>query len=690
MSITQLGLTGTPSKKYSVTPKRAATTITKTIGTSSRDYSTITAWEADLDNTLVYVSGDDAVGECYNDSVFTESPVDVGAGIVQSVKLTVAESERHDGTAGTGVSWTSSGNGYVIRMSYNGSAPDISTVEWIEFDCNGSKNENVILLQGNGTNDRTAANCIIHDTTNFYGNSKTCLSGTIGDCKLLNNIVYDHHLTTTSDFDIVGIAMSTNVNRDEFCLNNTVYNITKSGSLGIAKGISTFGTSLNSSCKNNIAMGMSGGASVECFTSASSTGEWDNNMSSDATADDYEDTLNSCLINKTAANQFVSIVSGSEDLHLKAGSDAIGAGTDLGTTPNGVQYDIDGVDRDARGTTWDIGADQAAGTVTKTIGTTARDYSTMTLWEADLDVATIYQSGDDAVGECYNDSTFDESVNINGGATVGLNSIELTVANGEKHDGTAGTGVRVVATSSRNFTLNVACTVKWIELDGQDSYTCYVYGNSGSSRSYINQMIIHNISPTSSFTAVTAGYANRLTALNTIVYKVDSLSGSAGGACRAFYANNHSYMQAYNCTAYSLDASFDPTDITCQAYGSQSSDLTAINCIGMDCQDSDFGNVIETYSISSDSTAVGTGCLANKTAANQFVSIVSGSEDLHLKAGSDAIGAGTDLGTTPDGVQYDIDGRDRDAEGDTWSIGADQFVQIISSSSGKNFFIFFY
>jgi hypothetical protein len=118
--------------------------------------------------------------------------------------------------------------------------------------------------------------------------------------------------------------------------------------------------------------------------------------------------------------------------------------------------------------------------------------------------------------------------------------------------------------------------------------------------------------------------------------------------------------------------------------------------------------------------AAGVNSLVSKTSTNQFVSIVSGSEDLHLKAGADAIGAGVDLGTTPAGVEVDIDGRDRDAEGDTWSIGADQFVEILyrhfftrlglratpqaywfwegsrtvseeeEGSKGKNFFIFFY
>jgi hypothetical protein len=86
-----------------------------------------------------------------------------------------------------------------------------------------------------------------------------------------------------------------------------------------------------------------------------------------------------------------------------------------------------------------------AATVTKTIGTSSRDYSTIQLWEDDLDDgtsaandATAYQNGDDAIGEMYDDTAFDESVTIDGGGTVGLNSIKLTVPVGERHDGTAG------------------------------------------------------------------------------------------------------------------------------------------------------------------------------------------------------------------------------------------------------------
>jgi hypothetical protein len=82
------------------------------------------------------------------------------------------------------------------------------------------------------------------------------------------------------------------------------------------------------------------------------------------------------------------------------------------------------------------------------------------------------------------------------------------------------------------------------------------------------------------------------------------------------------------------------------------------------------------YNLSSDSSASGTGSLTSKASSNQFVSTTGGSEDLHLKPGADAIDAGTDLGTTPSGVEIDIDGRDRDAEGDTWDMGAHELVVV--------------
>ena len=77
-----------------------------------------------------------------------------------------------------------------------------------------------------------------------------------------------------------------------------------------------------------------------------------------------------------------------------------------------------------------------------------------------------------------------------------------------------------------------------------------------------------------------------------------------------------------------------------------------------------------------DSTA-----LIGKTLAQiAFVSTTAGSEDLHITADSVCVDAGTDLGTTG-GTQTDINGRDRDSEGDTWDIGAHEFVEDADTTS---------
>ena len=58
----------------------------------------------------------------------------------------------------------------------------------------------------------------------------------------------------------------------------------------------------------------------------------------------------------TQADQFVSLVSGSEDYHIIATSDLIGEAEILSDPPTDIDVDIDGVTRDVL--SWDIGADQ--------------------------------------------------------------------------------------------------------------------------------------------------------------------------------------------------------------------------------------------------------------------------------------------------------------------------------------------
>ena len=71
------------------------------------------------------------------------------------------------------------------------------------------------------------------------------------------------------------------------------------------------------------------------------------------------------------------------------------------------------------------------------------DYTTIASWASELDDSGVgYSDGDDAVGECYDDSDFAEQVTIDGGEDIdemgsdALNAIKLTVASGHKHNGT--------------------------------------------------------------------------------------------------------------------------------------------------------------------------------------------------------------------------------------------------------------
>ena len=106
----------------------------------------------------------------------------------------------------------------------------------------------------------------------------------------------------------------------------------------------------------------------------------------------------------------------------------------------------------------------------------------------------------------------------------------------------------------------------------------------------------------------------------------------------------------------------------------------------------------QSNNLSSDTSAASTSgggsgddAVTGVSASNLFVSTVGGSEDLHLKAGADAIGGAKDLGTgyAMEGQSYgsygttlnmDIDNYNRNDD-DAWDIGADQRVSAAPAGS---------
>jgi hypothetical protein len=90
-----------------------------------------------------------------------------------------------------------------------------------------------------------------------------------------------------------------------------------------------------------------------------------------------------------------------------------------------------------------------------TIGSAGRDYATPTTWEAatdnDLVTGTVSE-----VGEMYNDSVFTGDVMISGAVTNATYFRILRPANGQGHDGTPNSGVRIDNTTvdTRAVTIN--------------------------------------------------------------------------------------------------------------------------------------------------------------------------------------------------------------------------------------------
>ena len=179
-----------------------------------------------------------------------------------------------------------------------------------------------------------------------------------------------------------------------------------------------------------------------------------------------------------------------------------------------------------------------------------------------MDDTTIYGAGANAVGECYNDSTFtvNAQLNINGGGTVGLASITLQPASGQGHDGTADTGVKIASASVRVFVLNTF--INQIEIDSTyDSFypLLTTSGNSGSTPGLrATRMLLHGTGMTNAGSAVGAS-AFTLEFLNSIVYSCDingvTLYNSSFG--RYSRAAN---VTIYNCTGYGLQG-YDHSNI---------------------------------------------------------------------------------------------------------------------------------
>lgn len=344
------------------------------------------------------------------------------------------------------------------------------------------------------------------------------------------------------------------------------------------------------------------------------------------------------------------------------------------------------------------GAPDFSGTSTAQV---KRYYATITAAEADLDDTGIYAAADDAILDLYNDAAFDEAVTVNGGGTVGLNTLTFTVPAGERHDGTAGTGARIVRSAGGEAGVidntqswgsgDDKVIYEWLEVDvNANNGTQSVFNNENATAGHvpvIQRCIFHGITGNAAVGVGVDASARDIRIQNCIVYEIRSTGANrnrrginvdcdrASGGC----LNN----TVYAVVAHGSGTAYGITQQTDSANGRVRNNLvagtssTSGTANDFNWSATPLSNVTTSNNCSEDATADdggGSGHLVSQTAANMFVSTTGGSEDLHCQdADAPQVDAGVDLVTTPTGVNVDIDGRDRDAEADTWDIGADEF-----------------
>ena len=328
-------------------------------------------------------------------------------------------------------------------------------------------------------------------------------------------------------------------------------------------------------------------------------------------------------------------------------------------------------------------------------GTLNRAFSTLSSWESSLDsgdFSNLYSSGDDAVGECYDDATsFNWNVSFTGATSLG--NIKLTVADGERHGGDESSGVTIAYTGTSRKTIQINrddVTVEWLVFDftsaNNANYDGIFVENTVDVDIIVRNNILHGYdSQNDRVMGIKMGNgdsSSTQSVLNNVVYDFYQHNDHAIGI--GFFDSGTKY-EVYNNTVYKM-ISGSNNDYGL-GYNNRSNHVLMKNNIAIECRNNNssatyskcFRNYSGTtdddtkrnYNYSSDSTALGTNSYTSQTAANTFQS-VTGAIDLSLVSDSNAVDNGLDLGTT-NGVNIDVTGRDRDAD-TNWSIGAYQFV----------------
>lgn len=303
-------------------------------------------------------------------------------------------------------------------------------------------------------------------------------------------------------------------------------------------------------------------------------------------------------------------------------------------------------------------------TVTKTIGTSSRDFSTIAAWAAALP-ANLVTDGNSYVGQCFNDAEFavTSTITINGNTTDATHTIQLTTGAGQSFRDNAGAqtnalrynqanGVGIRKTNNYNQTLTtdadfITFTGLQIATTGGNSPNGLTTTNA-TGHQIVDFCIVENVSGSNTASCVVKGSSAKIR--NSLVV----VRGNSTGAGLALLSG----AGAYNCTVVRTGTAGD-TGVS-SAYASS----VVENCALFGFTTASSGTITGSGNITDQASGPGTSPLVSKTYANQFQNTSDATRDFRLKAGADCLDAGTTdstnaandiVGTTrPQGGAYDI------------------------------------
>lgn len=376
----------------------------------------------------------------------------------------------------------------------------------------------------------------------------------------------------------------------------------------------------------------------------------------------------------TAGTNTVTFAGGAS-LPVSTAVPAVGIGDTLILNPGGGQEVLFILSRDsATRVTVQTGAMASHTNVAYEI---RRAYTTLQAWEDDRD-GDLVTGNQVEVGVAYKDGPFvppyasaNAALLVSGSITDANHYMQLTVANGQRHDGTAGTGValdgqgvtKFGVLDQTNFT-----RLDWLELvrfkKASDSgFSGIVTEGSGA---IYQRLIIHDFLEATAVgegvrvSAVASGWS--FTLRNSIIYDGDR-SGIR-------VDEPTSSITVENCTVFDMD-------VWGVAVGGSGGTINVENTVSMNNGTGSFdaggGTLNQSNTISSDGT--GTLTLRNATdvptavpSSVVFANLTGGSEDLHLQTSTvnDAVDTGSNLSGS---FCCDIDGGLRSGG---WDIGADE------------------